>query len=120
MATASKSATSPKVVLSTLKSPADAKVAALDAYLKAEEAAAKASKKKGTTKGVLMGLTVHGERITSSDGRARQIQNEDTTTNGWEKLARELAAAAGMTDAALEKRAKALGGNRKVQEVKTF
>lgn len=120
MATASKTATSPKTIVSTLKSDDQLKVEALDAYLKAEDAATKASKKKSTTKGVLMGLTVHGERLTSSDGRARQIVNEKVATSSWEKVARELAAKAGMSDAALEKRAKQLGSDRKVQEVKTF
>lgn len=121
MATANKTAKSPKTVVTTLKSDSQVKTEALDAYLKAEAAAEKASKKKSTTKGVLMGLTEHGEVVVASDGvTARRIENTSAATKAWEKLARELAAKLDMTDETVEKRAKALGHPRKVQEVKKF
>lgn len=119
MATAArKTAASPKVVLSTLKTPEQIKTEALDAFIKAEAAADKASKKKGTAKAALMAVTKHGERVFTSDGLPRDIQNEVVSTNQHEKVALALAAQYGVTEAELKKLYKSTAGTRKVQEVK--
>lgn len=120
MATANKTAKSPKTVVTTLKSDDQLKVEALDAYLKAEDAATKASAKKKTAKANLMGVTEHGERITASDGRAREIQQEVVNTKQHEVLVGILAGRLGLSDGELEKLYRANAGTRTVKEVNKF
>lgn len=120
MATKSKSATSPKTIVATLKDMDEVKREALDVYLKAEDRADAASKNKKTAKGLLMSVTAHDEVIIASDGRSRKIQNEVVKTNGWENLARELASELGLTEAQVKSRALKAGGTRSVKEVNKF
>lgn len=119
MANATKTAKAP-VILTTLKGEDAVKREALDAYLKTEDAANKASAKKKTAKANLMGVTVHGEQITATDGRSRQIQNETVATNQHEVLVGILAHRLKLSDADLKKLYKANAGSRNVKEVNKF